>query len=87
MDPMMDPLRTIVPTRDDVPGSDAPLLIAAGEVARLLNVSKRTLWRLLSAGKVPAPVRLGSAVRWRRDELEQWILQGCPSGHPDLTPR
>lgn len=83
----MDSMRTMVRAPDDEPESTAPLLIAADEVARLLNISKRTLWRLLSAGKLPKPVRLGNAVRWRRDELEQWISQGCPSGRPATPSR
>ena len=66
----MDPMRTMVHTPDEELESRDPLLIPASEVARLLNISKRTLWRLLSAGKLPAPVRLGNAVRWRR---EGWL--------------
>jgi predicted DNA-binding transcriptional regulator AlpA len=56
-----------------------PLLITALELARLLHVSLRTLWRLNSAGKVPTPVRLGASVRWRSDEVRQWIAEGCPT--------
>jgi len=54
------------------------LLISAEKVAELLGISKRTLWRLLSAGKLPEPIRLGSVVRWNRDEIEEWIGDGCP---------
>lgn len=53
------------------------LLIPADKVAELMAISKRTLWRLLSAGKLPEPVRLGSVVRWKRDEIEEWIEGGC----------
>jgi excisionase family DNA binding protein len=55
------------------------LLIPAEKVADLLGISKRTLWRLLSAGRLPEPVRLGSIVRWNKDELQEWIDKGCPS--------
>ncbi len=59
-----------------------PLLIPAAEVARMLQVSARTLWRLRSAGQLPAPVRLGGTVRWRLDEVRKWIAEGCrvPTG-------
>ena len=40
-----------------------PLLIGAVELARLLGVSTRTLWRLRSAGELPEPVRFGGTVR------------------------
>lgn len=56
-----------------------PLLITAAELARLLKISTRTLWRLQSAGRLPAPVRFGGTVRWRQDEVRNWIAEGCPS--------
>ena len=55
-----------------------PLLLTAAQVADLLGVSTRTLWRLPSAGSVPAPVKLGGSVRWRGGELHRWIADGCP---------
>jgi predicted DNA-binding transcriptional regulator AlpA len=54
-----------------------PLLITARKLAQLLEISPRTLWRLKSAGRLPAPVRLGGAVRWRLDEVRAWIAGGC----------
>jgi len=56
---------------------DEMRLIAADELARLLDVSTRTVWRLLSAGQLVQPVRLGGSVRWRLDEVRQWINNGC----------
>jgi predicted DNA-binding transcriptional regulator AlpA len=55
-----------------------PLLIPAAELAKLLNVSTRTLWRQLSASQIPEPVRFGGTVRWRLDEVRNWIAEGCP---------
>jgi prophage regulatory protein len=55
-----------------------PMLVNAEEVARMLDVSERTLWRLVSAGKVPTPVRIGRSTRWRLAEVRQWIEGGCP---------
>ncbi|MGD9721457.1 MAG: helix-turn-helix transcriptional regulator [Pirellulales bacterium] len=55
-----------------------PLLVTAAEVAHLLGVSPRTLWRQLSAGQIPQPVRFGGTVRWRIDEVRKWIAEGCP---------
>jgi excisionase family DNA binding protein len=56
-----------------------PLLISAGELAKLIQVSERTLWRLYSAGRLPKPVRLGRSTRWRLAEVRQWIDSGCPA--------
>jgi excisionase family DNA binding protein len=55
----------------------APQLIRAEDVARMMGVSERTLWRLLSAGKLPQPVRIGRSTRWRLAEVRQWIEGGC----------
>jgi len=63
------------PRRAVVEGS---LLINAAEVAALLSISKRTLWRLVSREALPPPLRLGGTVRWRRAEVEAWIAAGCP---------
>lgn len=54
------------------------LLIPANQLATLMQISTRTLWRLLSANRLPEPVRIGGSVRWRLDEVKQWIESGCP---------
>jgi excisionase family DNA binding protein len=54
-----------------------PLLLSAGEVARVLGVSTRTLWRLQSGGRLPEPVRLGGSTRWRVSDIERWVAEGC----------
>lgn len=55
-----------------------PLLITAEEFAELMQVSVRSVWRLRSAGEIPEPVRIGGTIRWRREEVLQWIAAGCP---------
>jgi predicted DNA-binding transcriptional regulator AlpA len=55
-----------------------PLLLTATQVARTLQISPRTLWRLLSAEKLPEPLRLGGSTRWRADDVITWIDAGCP---------
>lgn len=60
------------------PGVNAELLSVRG-VAELLGCSARHVYRLADAGKMPAPVRLGSLVRWNRSALLAWIGQGCPT--------
>jgi predicted DNA-binding transcriptional regulator AlpA len=65
----------------DEPMSDVqgPLLIPALDLARMMQISTRTLWRMRSAGQLPEPVRLGGTVRWRMEEIKNWIDDGCPS--------
>ena len=59
--------------------SDASLLIKDVEVCRFAGIGRATFHRLRAAGKIgPQPVRLGRAVRYRRDEVLRWIAAGCP---------
>lgn len=53
-------------------------LISAEQVADMLSISTRTVWRLLSTGQMVQPIRIGGSVRWRLDEVRQWIDSGCP---------
>ena len=62
--------------RDEILGE--PLLISVQVVARILDVSTRTVWRQLSAGNLPLPIRFGGAVRWRYHDIRKWIDDGCP---------
>src|SRR5262249_30706542 len=59
-------------------GADSSaLLLDVQTVAALLHCSPRHVYRLSDAGRMPAPVRLGSLVRWPRQALEDWIAAGC----------
>lgn len=75
-----------MPAVDDPPNMKTPLiqssnprLISAEQLALMLGISKRTLWRLRSAGRLPQSVRLGGSVRWPRDLICAWIEDGCPT--------
>lgn len=71
--------------RDDAPSTPnvtiaAPLadvtLLTVRQVADLLGVHVRSVWRLAQTGEIPAPIRLSErVVRWRlsdlRDHLER----------------
>jgi predicted DNA-binding transcriptional regulator AlpA len=56
-----------------------PLLVDADQSAALCGVHTATWYRWVSAKRVPAPIRLSrGVVRWRVEELKEWILAGCP---------
>jgi predicted DNA-binding transcriptional regulator AlpA len=54
------------------------LLIPDTEAAALAGVCRATWHRLRVAGKVPAGIKLGRAVRWNKIELVAWIEAKCP---------
>jgi excisionase family DNA binding protein len=53
-------------------------LLTTAEVAEMLGAGQRSVWRWAHSGVMPAPVRIGAAVRFRRDEILDWIAEGCP---------
>jgi excisionase family DNA binding protein len=67
----------------DLESDQESVLLPASKIARMLQVSTRTLWRLLAAGKMINPIKLGRSVRWRKDELMKWIAAGCPPRSQD----
>jgi excisionase family DNA binding protein len=60
-------------------GSGAqPAMLTVHDVARMLNCSTRTIYRLCDSGRMPRPVKLNALVRWPREVIERWIAGGCP---------
>ena len=59
------------------PSSDATMLTVDG-VAALLVCSRRTVYRLVDADRIPRPVRIGGMIRWPREQFKRWIARGCP---------
>lgn len=57
----------------------APQMLTAEQLANLLQISERTLRRLISSGKIMSPTRIGRQLRWPLSEITKWIEQGCPT--------
>jgi prophage regulatory protein len=53
-------------------------LLTVESVAEMLDVSKRHVYRLSDAGRMPRPIKLGGAVRWDQSAICEWIKNGCP---------
>ena len=69
------------PTAAPTPtATSAPALaLPATEAARLIGVSLSHFYQLHKIGRLPQPVRLGRAVRGRRQELADWLDAGRPT--------
>lgn len=52
-------------------------LITASQLAKLLGISERTVYRLKSSNRLPESIILGGSVRWRLDDVRRWIDAGC----------
>lgn len=53
-------------------------LMTVNDVARVLGCSVSHIWRCHSANLIPAPVHLLRLTRWRKSEIDDWVLAGCP---------
>jgi prophage regulatory protein len=53
-------------------------MLTVQQVAKLLGISSRSVYRLSDAGRMPRPLRLGGSVRWDRTVIESWIASNCP---------
>jgi prophage regulatory protein len=61
------------------PVAEPARLLGVQQVADLLGVSARHVYRLSDGGKMPRPIKLGGSVRWSSTEIERWISLGCPA--------
>ena len=57
---------------------DPCCLLTVERAAQLLGIGRTHFYKLHDSGRVPLPVRLGKSIRWRREELLDWIKAGCP---------
>ena len=74
------PCKTRASDGDEQPDEAQVLLLLLGrkDLARILNVSERTIGSLRARGRLPAPTRLGRRTLWKRSEIERWVAAGCP---------
>lgn len=55
------------------PNLNHPEMLDVYEVAKIIGVSPRTVWRMESAGSIPRAFRAGRIVRWRLSDIVAWI--------------
>jgi len=77
------PLRPVKTSLSDRPSaisvSATPQLLRVDEAATILNVSSKTIRRLIARGDLRV-VRIGRLVRIPSSEIERLIAGGCPHG-------
>lgn len=51
-------------------------LLDVRQVAAMLRVSTRTVWRMAATGVLPPPIRLSPRlVRWRSDDIDRVLTE------------
>jgi excisionase family DNA binding protein len=74
-------------TKTQTPVAEPARLLDVQQVAEMLGVSGRHVYRLADGGRMPRPLKLGGAVRWDRRQIENWIDSGCPDSHSRMGGR
>ena len=56
---------------------EPPELLTSRDVARLLHIGVKTVFRLVEAGVVPPPIRLSRKIlRWRAEDIARFLRGG-----------
>ena len=63
----------------NVATKESSLLVKAKDLAEMLSVSPRHIWRMKSSGKLPRAIEIGNCVRWKLVDISDWLTMGCPS--------
>jgi len=58
--------------------SQEVLFVSAKELSLMLGISVRQIWRLRATGQLPKPIYLGSSVKWKINEIAEWVESNCP---------
>ncbi|HEY1601475.1 MAG TPA: helix-turn-helix domain-containing protein [Pirellulales bacterium] len=61
--------------------SEPAAMLSVKELSQRLGIASRTVWRMLSAGELPAPIKIGGQTKWRRSEIEAMIDLAPMKGH------
>jgi predicted DNA-binding transcriptional regulator AlpA len=64
-------------------------LIRDTETAAILGCSRATVWALVKAGKIPAPIKIGAMARWRIADIHAAIdkAASAPGAKEERKPR
>ncbi len=52
-------------------------LLSAKALAKMLSISVRSIWRYRSAQRLPEPVKVGGAIRWRQADINLFLDCNC----------
>jgi len=67
----------------DLPNKAGNQLLSGEQIAKMLNVHSKTIYRWMEKGEFPQAVRFGHQYRWRATEVDQWIAEKWKGGTND----
>ncbi|HZL37323.1 MAG TPA: helix-turn-helix domain-containing protein [Tepidisphaeraceae bacterium] len=61
--------------RADVSITLSPLLLNVHQLGAMLGgISQRKVRAMVSSGQIPRPLKIGRLSRWRRADVERWVV-------------
>jgi predicted DNA-binding transcriptional regulator AlpA len=64
-------MKTKPTSKANGPGVNA--LLTRADLERILQLSGRTIHRLLAAHELPPPIRVGQSDRWRAEDVQTYL--------------
>lgn len=52
-------------------------LLSLKDLESIVNFSKSKIYRMVDAGQMPRPMKIGTSTRWRAADIKRWIDGGC----------
>lgn len=77
--PVRQPQPLIFERTSTRPADTSEQMLTKKEVADLIKATTRHVEKMVAAGKMPRPMYIGKSVRWKKDTVQNWLAQGCPS--------
>jgi excisionase family DNA binding protein len=62
-------------------------LLSIKDLCDLVGISRRTVHRMRRAGELPEPVPMLRRVRWRAEDIDDWINGRAPQPTAQRPPR
>lgn len=50
-------------------------LLTVKDVATMLHLGQRSIWKFSACGELPAPISIGRLKRWDRQDMDAWIAR------------
>jgi len=51
------------------------MMLTVKQVAEMLHVSERSVWRWSVTGVLPPGIKIGGSVRWSQESIRQWAAK------------
>ncbi len=62
-------------------------LLTVEEVAAMLSIGVRSVWRKSQDGRLPPPIKMTGSTRWSKSAMREWIVEKASAAQKQLHAR